>query len=222
MFVKVYNQNGEETGKTLLPKGIFDIEINTDLLWQVVRSQAANQRQGSAHTKTKGEVSGGGKKPWRQKGTGRSRHSSIRSPIWRGGGTVFGPRNDKVWKQKINKKMARKSLLMALSSKAKEENIVVLEDLKLNEVKTREVAKIIANLRTKIVNFKKAKILVVLSNFDKDLIRAAKNIVDLKTIEARNLNALEILSFKYLLMTKDTISALKKMFLKKEEAEQSI
>lgn len=219
MFVKVYNQNGEETGKTLLPKGIFDIEINTDLLWQVVRSQTANQRQGSAHTKTKGEVSGGGKKPWRQKGTGRSRHSSIRSPIWRGGGTVFGPRNDKIWKQKINKKMARKSLLMALSSKAKEENIVVLEDLKLNEVKTREVAKIIANLRTKIVNFKKAKTLVVLSNFDKDLIRAAKNIVDLKTIEARNLNTLEILSFKYLLMTKDTILTLKKMFLKKEEVE---
>lgn len=219
MFVKVYNQNGEETGKTLLPKGIFDIEINTDLLWQVVRSQTANQRQGSAHTKTRGEVRGGGKKPWRQKGTGRSRHSSIRSPIWRGGGTVFGPRNDKVWKQKINKKMARKSLLMALSSKAKEENIVVLEDLKLNEVKTREVAKIIANLRTKIVNFKKAKTLIVLSSFDKDLIRAAKNIVDLKTIEARNINALEILSFKYLLMTKDTILTLKKMFSKKEETE---
>jgi len=217
MKISVYNQSGEIVGQTLLPKGIFDIEINSDLLWQVVRSYTSNQRQGSAHTKTKGEVSGGGKKPWRQKGTGRSRHSSIRSPLWRGGGTVFGPRNDKVWKQKINKKMARKSLLMALSSKAKEENIVVLEDLKLNEVKTREVAKIIANLRTKIVNFKKAKTLVVLSNFDKDLIRAAKNIVDLKTIEARNLNTLEILSFKYLLMTKDTISALKKMFLKKEE-----
>jgi len=217
MKISVYNQSGEIVGQTLLPKGIFDIEINSDLLWQVVRSYTSNQRQGSAHTKTKGEVSGGGKKPWRQKGTGRSRHSSIRSPLWRGGGTVFGPRNDKVWKQKINKKMARKSLLMALSSKAKEENIVVLEDLKLNEVKTREVAKIIANLRTKIVNFKKAKTLVVLSNFDKDLIRAAKNIADLKTIEARNLNALEILSFKYLLMTKDTISALKKMFLKKEE-----
>jgi len=217
MKISVYNQSGEIVGQTLLPKGIFDIEINSDLLWQVVRSYTSNQRQGSAHTKTKGEVSGGGKKPWRQKGTGRSRHSSIRSPLWRGGGTVFGPRNDKVWKQKINKKMARKSLLMALSSKAKEENIVVLEDLKLNEVKTREVAKIIANLRTKIVNFKKAKTLVVLSNFDKDLIRAAKNIVDLKTIEARNLNTLEILSFKYLLMTKDTISALKKMFLKKGE-----
>ena len=217
MKISVYNQSGEIVGQTLLPKGIFDIEINSDLLWQVVRSYTSNQRQGSAHTKTKGEVSGGGKKPWRQKGTGRSRHSSIRSPLWRGGGTVFGPRNDKVWKQKINKKMARKSLLMALSSKAKEENIVVLEDLKLNEVKTREVAKIIANLRTKIVNFKKAKTLVVLSNFDKDLIRAAKNIADLKTIEARNLNTLEILSFKYLLMTKDTISALKKMFLKKEE-----
>ena len=217
MKISVYNQSGEIVGQTLLPKGIFDIEINSDLLWQVVRSYTSNQRQGSAHTKTKGEVSGGGKKPWRQKGTGRSRHSSIRSPLWRGGGTVFGPRNDKVWKQKINKKMARKSLLMALSSKAKEENIVVLEDLKLNEVKTREVAKIIANLRTKIVNFKKAKTLVVLSSFDKNLVRAAKNIVDLKTIEARNLNTLEILSFKYLLMTKDTISALKKMFLKKEE-----
>ncbi|MDP3093482.1 MAG: 50S ribosomal protein L4 [bacterium] len=219
MFVKVYNQSGEETGKTLLPKGVFDVKLNSDLLWQVARSQSANKRQGSAHTKTKGEVRGGGRKPWRQKGTGRSRHSSIRSPLWRGGGVIFGPRNDKVWKQKINKKMARKAVLMALSTKARQGDLIVLESLNISGPKTREVSKIISDLRGRIADFHKGKVLVVLPVLDKNFIRASRNIPGLETVGLGNLSALKILSFKYLLATKESISAFKRAFSKKDEAE---
>jgi len=219
MFVKTYNQNGEESGKALLPKDVFELKPNSDLLWQITRSQMANQRQGSAHTKTRGEVSGGGKKPWRQKGTGRSRYSSIRSPLWKGGGTIFGPRNEKIWKQGINKKMARKSLLVALSSKAKEKELIVLETLKIDQPKTKQMAGIINDLRLKIADFKKSKVLIILAKPDKNIVLASRNIPGVETIDVRNINTLEILSFKYLLMTKETISELKKTFSKNENAE---
>ena len=208
MFVKVYNQSGEETGKALLPKDVFELNPNSDLLWQITRSQMANQRQGSAHTKTRGEVSGGGKKPWRQKGTGRARHSSIRSPLWRGGGTIFGPRNEKTWKQRINKKMARKSILVALSAKARDKELIILETLKIDQSKTKQMAGIINALRSKIAGFKKAKVLIILAKPDKNIVLASRNIPGVETIDARNINTLEILSFKYLLMTKETIKAI--------------
>ena len=208
MFVKVYNQSGEETGKALLPKDVFELKPNSDLLWQITRSQMANQRQGSAHTKTRGEVSGGGKKPWRQKGTGRARHSSIRSPLWRGGGTIFGPRNEKTWKQRINKKMARKSILVALSAKARDKELIILETLKIDQSKTKQMAGIINALRSKIAGFKKAKVLIILAKPDKNIVLASRNIPGVETIDARNINTLEILSFKYLLMTKETIKAI--------------
>jgi len=219
MFVKAYNQNGEEAGKTLLPKDVFDVRPNSDLLWQITRSQMANQRQGSAHTKTRGEVRGGGKKPWRQKGTGRARHSSIRSPLWRGGGTIFGPRNEKIWKQKINKKMAKKSLLVALSAKARDKELIVLETLKIDQPKTKQMAGIINALRSKIAGFEKAKVLIILAHPDKNIVLASRNIPGVETIDARNINTLEVLSFKYLLMTKETISELKKTFSKNKDAE---
>ncbi len=195
-----------------MPKDVFELKPNSDLLWQITRSQMANQRQGSAHTKTRGEVRGGGKKPWRQKGTGRARHSSIRSPLWRGGGTIFGPRNEKIWKQKINKKMARKSLLVALSAKARDKELIVLDNLKIEQPKTKQMAEIINALRSKIAGFKKAKVLIILANPDKNIVLASRNIPGVETIEARNINTLEILSFKYLLMTKETILKLKKAF----------
>ena len=103
MLVNTYNQKGEKVGQTLLPREIFGVEINPDLVHQVVVSQMANRRKVIAHTKTRGEVRGGGKKPWRQKGTGRARHGSIRSPIWKGGGVVFGPRKEKIFKKEIPK-----------------------------------------------------------------------------------------------------------------------
>ena len=125
MKIKVFNQNKEEKGEIELPKEIFEIEVNSDLIYQVVLAQRGNRRQGTAQAKMRGEVRGGGRKPWRQKGTGRARHGSTRSPLWRGGGVTFGPRADKNYKKRIPKKMGRKALFMVLSAKAKENLILV-------------------------------------------------------------------------------------------------
>src|SRR3989338_5905457 len=127
MKYPVYNQEGKEEGTTVLPKEIFDVKMNADLVHQVFISHTANQRQNSAHTKNRGEVRGGGRKPWRQKGTGRARHGSIRSPIWKGGGVSGGPRNEKNWEKEIPKKMRRSALFMVLSEKAKNNLVLVLD-----------------------------------------------------------------------------------------------
>src|SRR3989338_9034179 len=124
MKIDVYNEKGEVTGSTILPKEIFQVPMNADLVHQVLISQTANKRQISAHTKNRAEVRGGGRKPWRQKGTGRARVGSIRSPLWRGGGITFGPRTEKVYARDIPKKMRRKALLMVLSEKAKNDLVL--------------------------------------------------------------------------------------------------
>lgn len=185
------------------------MKINPDLVQQVVVSQMANRRQVSANAKTRGEVRGGGRKPWRQKGTGRARHGSRRSPIWRGGGITFGPRKDRVFKKKINKKVRRSALLMALSGKVKNNMLIVLEDLKLEKAKTKLMAIVKKNLPCK-----DQSVLLVLPKMDKTLIIAAKNIVSLETIQAKDLNALDLLSFKYLIMPKEAIKSIKETFLK--------
>src|SRR4051812_34995124 len=127
MKVAVYNQEGKETGEFALPKELFEVEMNADLVHQILISHTANKRQVSAHTKNRGEVRGGGRKPWRQKGTGRARHGSTRSPIWKGGGVSGGPRNEKVYEREIPKKMKKKALFMVLSEKAKNNLVVVLD-----------------------------------------------------------------------------------------------
>jgi len=213
MKIETYNQSGEKVGQTLLPKEIFDIEINPDLVYQVAVSQMANRRKTIAHTKTRGEVSGGGRKPWRQKGTGRARHGSIRSPIWRHGGVVFGPRKEKIFKKEIPKKMRRKALSMVLSAKAKENLLILLDSLKIEKAKTKLMAKIIENLKKKIKDFK-GSLLIALPQKEETIYRAGRNIPDVGIIEARNLNALDLLSFKYLLMPKETIKVIKETFLK--------
>jgi len=209
MKINIYNQEGKEVGNTLLPKEIFDVKINPDLVQQVVVSQMANRRQVSAHAKTRGEVRGGGRKPWRQKGTGRARHGSRRSPIWRGGGITFGPRKDRVFKKKINKKVRRSALLMVLSAKVKNSLMVVLEDLKLESAKTKLMAALIKKLPCKGQNA-----LLILPKMDKNLIISSKNISSLGTIQAKDLNALDLLSFKYLIMPKEAIKLIKETFLK--------
>lgn len=219
MRVKVFDQNGKEVGQTLLPKEIFGLEPNADLLYQVIRAQAANKRQVSAHAKGRGEVRGGGIKPWKQKGTGRARHGSIRSPLWVGGGVSHGPTKERNFKQKINVKMARKALFVALSSKAKDNEILVLEDLKLQNPKTKEMNQVISNLRSQIADFKdlNKNMLLILPVNDDNIVRASKNLPYLSTILARNLNALAILSYKYLLMLKEDVKVLKETFLGKSD-----
>ncbi|HDZ54428.1 MAG TPA: 50S ribosomal protein L4 [Candidatus Nealsonbacteria bacterium] len=208
MKIEIYNQNGEKIGQVLLPKEIFDIKINLDLVHQVLVSQMANRRRVIAHTKGRGEVRGGGRKPWRQKGTGRARASSIRSPIWRGGGVTFGPTKDRVFKKKINKKMKRKALLIVLSAKAKEKLIIVLDDLKLEKPKTKEIL----NIFRKILS-PKISALIALPKKDEKILRAGRNIPGLQIMEARNLNVFDLLSSKYLIMPKETIKTIKETFL---------
>lgn len=209
MKATVYNQEGKEVSQTLLSKEIFGVELNPDLLHQVVVAQMANRRRVIAHTKTRGEVRGGGRKPWKQKGTGRARHGSIRSPLWKGGGTVFGPRKEKNYKQKINKKMRRSALLMVLSSKAKDNELVILEDLKIEKPKTKLIVEILNKLPVK-----DKTTLIALPEKDENIIKASRNIARIETIEARNLNALDLLNYKYLLMPKEAIKAIETTFLK--------
>ncbi len=210
MKVDLYNQKGEITGSVALPKEIFEVKLNTDLVHQIVVSQMANKRQISAHTKDRSEVRGGGKKPWRQKGTGRARHGSIRSPLWKGGGVTFGPRNEKVFEKDVPKKMRRKALFMVLSEKAKNNLLIVLDELKTNNPKTKEVAKILKKLPSK-----DKSLLIVLPEYDKNVFLAARNIKKTSISEARNLNVLDLMSSKYLLMPKESVKTIEKTFLKK-------
>jgi large subunit ribosomal protein L4 len=215
MRIAVYNQEGKEVGTTILPKEIFDVKVNPDLIHQVVVSQMANRRKVIAHTKGRGEVRGGGRKPWRQKGTGRARAGSIRSPLWRGGGVTFGPTKEKVFKKKINKKMKKKALLMVLSAKAKNNLLVVLDKINLEAAKTKSLAKIIENWKLKIKNFKAGSCLIALPKVEKNIILAARNLPEVETIEAKNLNTLDLLSFQYLVMPKESIKVIKETFIKK-------
>ena len=205
----VYNQEGKEIGTTLLPKEIFDVKLNPDLVHQVVVSQMANRRKVIAHTKTRAEVSGGGRKPWRQKGTGRARAGSIRSPLWKGGGVVFGPRKERVFKKEIPKKMKRLALFIVLSGKVKNNLLILLDKLKIEKAKTKLITEILKKLPCK-----NESSLIILPELNKNLILAARNIPDIETIQAKDLNALDLLSFKYLVMPKEAIKVIKETFLK--------
>jgi len=209
MLVNTYNQKGEKIGQTRLPSEIFDVKVNPDLVHQVVVSQLANRRRVIAATKGRGEVRGGGRKPWRQKGTGRARHGSIRSPLWRGGGVTFGPRKERVFKKRIPKKMRRKALLMALSGKVKNNFLILLDKLKIEKPKTKLMAEILKKLPCK-----ENSTLIALPEYDRNIILAAGNLPQVDTLWARNLNALDLLIFKYLVMPKESIKVIKETFLK--------
>lgn len=209
MKYQVLNLNGKEDGEIILPKEIFEVKLNADLVHQIVISQMGNKRQISAHTKTRSEVSGSGKKPWRQKGTGRARHGSIRSPLWKGGGITFGPRNDKVYATEVPKKMRRKALFMVLSQKAKEKNLIVLDKLEMETPKTKTIAKSLLKLPCK-----NQSLLIALPKYDKNTFLSARNIKKTGISEARNLNVLDLLNSKYLLITKETIKTIKNTFAK--------
>jgi len=205
----IYNQEGKEIKEVLLPKEIFDVKLNPDLVHQVVISQMANRRMVIAHTKGRGEVRGGGKKPWRQKGTGRARHGSIRSPLWRGGGITFGPTKERVFKKKITKKKRRKAILMVLSAKMKNNLLILLDKIKTEKAKTKLMLDILKKLPCK-----EKSSLIILPQYDKNIILAVRNLPVVETIQAKDLNPLDLLSFKYVIMPKEAIKVIKETFLK--------
>ncbi len=198
-----------------LSSRIFGVKPKNEVVHQVVVAQMANSRQVLAHTKTKGEVRGGGKKPWRQKGTGRARHGSIRSPLWIGGGVTFGPRKDRNFKEKVNKKQKQLALAMCLSDKVKENSLVVFNELKLKEVKTKALGGWLKELKTKIEDLEKSKkFLLVLDKNDRDFIRAALNLKNANTILADSLNCLDVLKYDTILTSEKAIKIIEKHYRK--------
>jgi len=213
MEVNIYNQNAEIVGKSDLPDSIFGVKLNSDLMHQALTAQLANARKSVAHTKDRSEVRGGGKKPWKQKGTGRARHGSIRSPIWKGGGVTFGPRKEKIYKVKINKKQKRKALFMALSSKINDKEMALLDKFEIGEVKTKKMAGIL-DMFSKAVwgNSRLKKTLVVLPQSDRKILLSTRNIPAAKIISADSLNIYDLLAYKYLIMPKDAIGIIEKTY----------
>lgn len=205
----VYNQSGEKVGEVNLPSEIFDIKVNSDLIQQAVSAQLANSREVIAATKDRGERRGGGRKPWRQKGTGRARVGSIRSPLWRKGGITFGPRTEKTYGKKVNKKVKKKALFMVLSSKAKDKELIILDKLELKEAKTKEMANLLNHLP-----IKKKTSLIVLAKKDDKIVKANENIPYTKTSRADSLNVLDLLNHKFCLMSQEAIKIIEKTYLK--------
>lgn len=203
MQVTLHNQNGEEIGKTELSERVFGIEIKPEVLRLVYVAQTANMRQVIAHTKGRGEVRGGGRKPWRQKGTGRARHGSRRSPIWVGGGITFGPTKYRNFKKKINQKIKKKATLMALSGKLRDKELIMVDKLELQNPKTREMAVVVDKL---VPDFKSA--LLVLAEKNEYIFRASRNIDDFKVITLDNINIVDLLNHKYLVITQETVNQL--------------
>lgn len=208
----VYNQQGKEVEQVVLPAEIFGLAVKPEVVRQAAQAQLANTRQTTAHAKDRSEVRGGGKRPWRQKGTGRARHASIRSPLWVGGGVTFGPRKEKNFTRKINKKMKRQALLMVLSGKAKDKEIVLLDDLKLAEAKTKTMAEIINQVAKGAKQNLQRGTLVVLSQNDQAVVRATRNIPKINTIGAKSLNIMDLMSVKYLLMPKSAVDLIKQTY----------
>lgn len=204
--IKLYNQEGQEMGKQKLNPKIFAVEANEDLVHQAVVAQMANRRKILAHVKDRSEVRGGGRKPWRQKGTGRARHGSIRSPLWVGGGATFAPTKERNFSKKINKKMKRKALFIALSDKAKDKKIVVLDKLDIPEAKTKILKDILDKLSLE------KKTLIILDRKDDKIRKSVGNLKNFKMLRADSLNVVDVLSHNNLLITADALKNIEKTF----------
>ncbi len=214
--LKIYNKEAKSVGEISLSEKVFSVAVNPDLLHQAVVAQRANQRQVLAHTKTKSEVRGGGKKPWKQKGTGKARAGSSRSPIWIGGGITFGPRKERNFSQKINLKMKRKAILMVLSDKVKNEALTILDKWEVKEFKTKEVNMILEKFEKDIFKTKdkKRSILVISSKMDEKLKYSTKNLTGVEIINLDNINLLDLLKYRELLLTKEVVKKLETRYNK--------
>lgn len=202
--VSVYNMEGKEVGTMELNDAVFGVEINEHLVHMAVVNQLANKRQGTQSAKTRSEVSGGGKKPWRQKGTGHARQGSTRAPQWKGGGVVFAPK-PRDYSFKLNKKEKKAALLSALTSRVLENKFVVVDELKLDEVKTKKFAEVMNNLK---VN----KALVVLNDVDSNVILSARNIPTVKTAQTNEINVYDILKYDTLVVTKAAVATIEEVY----------
>ncbi|MDH5298178.1 MAG: 50S ribosomal protein L4 [Desulfobulbaceae bacterium] len=201
----VYNIKKEKIGELELNDAVFGVEVNQHILHDVVRMQLANRRSGNACTKTRTEVSGSGTKPWKQKGTGRARSGSKRSPLWRGGGVVFGPK-PRDYSYKLPKKVRRLGLKMALTARFNEENLIVLDDFRMDEIKTKNFVNVMDTL-----NLDNA--LIVTAGDNENLVRSARNVVGYKVLPTSGLNVYDILNFKHLVLLQPSVVELEKRLL---------
>ncbi len=202
--VKVLNMSGNEVGSIELNDNIFAVEVNEHVMHQAVVQYLANQRQGTKGTKTRSEVRGGGRKPWRQKGTGRARQGSIRAPQWTGGGVVFAPKS-RDYSFKLNKKVKRLALKSALTSKVNENKFVVLENLNLEQIKTKEMKNVLNNINV-------SKALVVLEDGNTNAVISARNIPDVKTASVNTMNVYDILKYDSVVVTKQAVEKIEEVY----------
>lgn len=202
--VAVYNMEGKEVGSLELNDAIFGVEVNEHLVHMAVLQQLANNRQGTQKAKTRSEVSGGGRKPWRQKGTGHARQGSTRAPQWTGGGVVFAP-VPRDYTLKMNKKEKRAALKSALTSRVQENKLIVVDELKFDSIKTKAMASVLKNLN---VN----KALVVLNDNDTNVVMSAKNIPDVKTAQTNTINVFDILKYNTVVLTKDAVATIEEVY----------
>ncbi|CUP71397.1 50S ribosomal protein L4 [Blautia obeum] len=202
--VTVYNMEGNEVGTMELNDAVFGVEINEHLVHLAVVRQLANNRQGTQKAKTRSEVSGGGRKPWRQKGTGHARQGSIRAPQWTGGGVVFAP-VPRDYEVKMNKKERRAALKSALTSKAQENKLVVVDSLALAEAKTKEMQKVLTNLKAD-------KALVVTADDDQKVVLSARNIADVQTATVNTINVYDVMKHNTVVVTKDAVASIEEVY----------
>ena len=202
--VSVYNMEGKEVGKMDLNDAVFGVEVNEHLVHMAVVQQLANNRQGTQKAKTRGEVSGGGRKPWRQKGTGHARQGSTRSPQWKGGGVVFAP-VPRDYSFKLNKKEKRAALKSALTSRVQEDKFLVLDELKFDEVKTKKFSEVLNNLKV-------SKAVVVLADDDQNVILSARNIPGVITASINTINTYDIMKYATVIATKDAVAKIEEVY----------
>ncbi len=202
--VSVYNIEGNKVGDMELNDAVFGVEVNEHLVHMAVVSQLANKRQGTQSAKTRSEVSGGGRKPWRQKGTGHARQGSTRAPQWTGGGIVFAPK-PRDYSFKMNKKEKNLALKSVLTSKVAEDKLIILDSISFDEIKTKKMVAVLNNLKAD-------KALVVLNDNDKNVILSAKNIPDVKTALTNTINVYDILKYDKLIVTKDAVATIEEVY----------
>ncbi len=202
--VSVYNMQGAEVGSLELNDNVFGVEVNENLVHEAVVAHLANQRQGTQKAKTRSEVSGGGKKPWRQKGTGHARQGSTRSPQWTGGGVVFAP-TPRDYSVSMNKKERRAALKSALTSRVQDNKLIVLDELKLDAIKTKEMVKVLEALKTQ-------KALIVLDSLDQNVIISARNIPQVKTTQVGTLNTYDVMKYDTVVVTKKAVSDIEEVY----------